>query len=241
MCFSRRVRKSLAWYDLPVIGLWTSFASRMYIFLQMQTSLQFVLINGILWLFKANDDCVKLWTPFVIFFFTQLLSAPTVSSCERVSPLSAYRCLFSSLAIYSLFRWYFSTICKKDYAILSFPLPASLCFSFFLFIGSHRVWFPFFLSLSLSLSLSFLQSRVLFFLSLVLFLFLFSPVLFLLVFENINRTRGFVTCENCCRKHTETARKKSRSSMGLNFYLSQLSCFCFCFFFFFKQETALFR
>jgi len=39
-------------------------------------------------------------------------------------------------------------------------------------------------------------------------LFLFFPVLFLLVFENINRTLGFVTCENCCRQQIETVRKK---------------------------------
>lgn len=72
--------------------------------------------------------------------------------------------VFSSVAIYSFFRWYFTPIYRNDYAIFSFPLPASLCFSVFLFVGSRRVWF---------LSFSFLQPRVLFFLSLVLFLFLF--------------------------------------------------------------------
>ena len=85
--------------------------------------------------------------------------------------------------------------------MLSFPLLASLffCLSFYRF-SSCMAFF-------LSFSFSFLQSRVLFFLSLVLFLFLFS-VLFLLVSENIYRTLSFVTCENCYRKHTETARKK---------------------------------
>lgn len=157
----------------------------MYIFLQMQTSLHFVLINGTPQLFKANDDCVKLWTPFVMFAWTQLLSAPTVSSCERVSPLSVYRCLyiFSFVAICSFFRWYFIPIYKKDYAIFSFPLPASLCFSVFLFIGSHCVWFSFFLFLSYSPE--FCYSCLWF-----CFYFFFSPVLFLLVFENINRFRN---------------------------------------------------
>jgi len=58
--------------------------------------------------------------------------------------------IFSSLAIYSFFRWYFTPIYKKDYAIFSFPLPASLCFSVLLFIDSHCVWFSSFLFLSYS-------------------------------------------------------------------------------------------
>lgn len=120
--------------------------------------------------------------------------------------------LFTDVCIYFLL-WPF---------ILSFGdiLPLfirRIMYFFFSFTG----FFMFF-----CLSFSFLQSRVLFFLSLVLFLFLFFPhVLFLLVFENINRTPGFVTCENYCRQQSETARGKNLSSVERTFYLSQLSCF----------------
>ena len=50
----------------------------------------------------------------------------------------------------------------------------------------------------------------------------FFPLFFSCLYSKI--LIGFVTCENCCRQQTETARGKSLSSMELTFYLSQLSC-----------------
>jgi hypothetical protein len=64
-CRLRWVLQSLAWYDLPVIRLWTGLSSRMYMLLHLQTSLRFVLINGTIRPLKVNDGCVEVWTPIV--------------------------------------------------------------------------------------------------------------------------------------------------------------------------------
>ena len=174
----------------------------MYIFLQMQTSLQFVLINGTLRLFKANDDCVKLWTPFVLFEHScyqhrrlalgnvfhhylhmdvYFLLWPFIFSFDGILALFIKRIMLSFLFLYRLLY----------------------VFSAFLFIGSHSVWLSFFLSFFFFLTVP------CFVLLVSGFVFIsFLSVLFVLVFENIYSTLGFVTCENCYRKHTETARKK---------------------------------
>lgn len=62
--------------------------------------------------------------------------------------LCIYLYLFSSLALYSFFRWYFNSIFKKDYAFFSFPFLASLCFfcpSFYRFSSCMVPFLYFFL------------------------------------------------------------------------------------------------
>lgn len=71
--------------------------------------------------------------------------------------LCIYLYLFSSLALYSFFRWYFNSIFKKDYAFFSFPFLASLCFFLPFFLSVLIVYG----SLSLFLSFSCLRSCVL--------------------------------------------------------------------------------
>lgn len=86
--------------------------------------------------------------------------------------------IFSSVAIYSFFRWCFTPIYKENYAVFSFT-----GFFVFFFLSFYR--FSLCMLLSFCLSFSFLQSRVLFFLSLVLFLFLFFPLYFSCLYSKI--------------------------------------------------------